>query len=147
MGVFVYVFCHFLIKLFFCLCLTMMLSWCGVTKNIEMSLLFLLFVGAVPLLWILPPIDITLYFNSLGIFDCISRACWSKSMCGHRTADVLWCTASRNYWTDNMSTAITNKQRREISHLEYVFISRQVRGNHFKRVLFANQNRENILNE
>ena len=34
-----------------------------------------------------------------------------------------------NYWTDNMSTAITNKQRREISHLEYVFISRQVRGN------------------
>ena len=28
-----------------------------------------------------------------------------------------------------MSTAITNKQRREISHLEYVFISRQVRGN------------------
>ena len=29
-----------------------------------------------------------------------------------------------------MSTAITNKQRREISHLEYVFISRQVRGNH-----------------
>ena len=31
--------------------------------------------------------------------------------------------------TDNMNTAITNKQRREISHLEYVFISRQVRGN------------------
>ena len=29
--------------------------------------------------------------------------------------------------TGNMSTA--NKQRREISHLEYVFISRQVRGN------------------
>ena len=28
-----------------------------------------------------------------------------------------------------MNTAITNKQRREISHLEYVFISRQVRGN------------------
>ena len=29
-----------------------------------------------------------------------------------------------------MNTAITNKQRREISHLEYVFISRQVGGNH-----------------
>ena len=28
-----------------------------------------------------------------------------------------------------MNSAITNKQRREISHLEYVFISRQVRGN------------------
>ena len=28
-----------------------------------------------------------------------------------------------------MNTPITNKQRREISHLEYVFISRQVRGN------------------
>ena len=36
--------------------------------------------------------------------------------------------------TDNMNTAITNKQRREISHLEYVFISRQVRGN---RLLIA----------
>ena len=34
-----------------------------------------------------------------------------------------------NYWTDNISTTITNKKRREISHLEYVFISRQVRGN------------------
>ena len=106
-----------------------MLSWCCVTKNIEMSLLFLLFVGAIPLLWILSPIDVTLYFNGLGILDCISRACWSKSMFGHRTVDVLWCTASMNYWTDNMNTAITNKQRREISHLEYVFISRQVRGN------------------
>ena len=40
-----------------------------------------------------------------------------------------WCTALMNCWTDNMNTAITNKQRREISHLEYVFISRQVRGN------------------
>ena len=28
-----------------------------------------------------------------------------------------------------MSTAMTNKQRREISHLEYVFSSTQVRGN------------------
>ena len=28
-----------------------------------------------------------------------------------------------------MSTEITNKQRREVSHLEYVFISRQLRGN------------------
>ena len=28
-----------------------------------------------------------------------------------------------------MNTVIANKQRREISHLEYVFISRQVRGN------------------
>ena len=82
--------------------------------------------GAISLLWILSPIDITLYFNGLGIFDYISQACWSKSMCGHRTVDVLWCTASMNYWTDNMNTAITNKQRREISHLEYVFISRQV---------------------
>ena len=60
-----------------------------VTKNIEMSLLFILFVGAIPFLWILSPIDVTLYFNGLGIFDCISRACWSKSMCGHRTVDVL----------------------------------------------------------
>ena len=99
-----------------------MLSWCCVTKNIEMSLLFLLFVGAIPFLWILSPIDVTLYFNGLGIFDCISRACWSKCM-------YSWSTVSMNYWTDNMSTAITNKQRREISHLEYVFISRQVRGN------------------
>ena len=102
-----------------------MLSWCCVTKNIVMSLLFLLFVGAIPFLWILSPIDVTLYFNGLGIFDCISRACWSKCMYG-------WSTVSMNYWTDNMSTAITNKQRREISHLEYVFISRQVRGNRLK---------------
>ena len=36
--------------------------------------------------------------------------------------------------TDNLNTAITNKQRREISHPEYVFISRQVRGN---RLLIA----------
>ena len=28
-----------------------------------------------------------------------------------------------------MSTEITNKQGREVSHLEYVFISRKVRGN------------------
>ena len=34
-----------------------------------------------------------------------------------------------NYWTDNMSAAITNEQRKEISHLEYVFSSIQVRGN------------------
>ena len=88
MGVFVYVFCHFLIKL--CLCLmTMILSWCCVTKYLEMSLLsllfVLLFVGAIPRLWILSPIEVTLYFNGLGIFYCISRACWSKSMCGHPT--------------------------------------------------------------
>ena len=61
-----------------------------VTKNIEMSLLFILFVGAIPFLWILSPIDVTLYFNGLGIFDCISRACWSKCMCGQRTVDVLY---------------------------------------------------------
>ena len=89
MGVLVYVFCHFLIKLFSVYVLTMMLSLCCVTENIEMSLLFLLFAGAIPLLWILSPIDVTLYFNGLGIFDCISRACWSKSTCGHRTVDVL----------------------------------------------------------
>ena len=105
-----------------------MLSWCCVTKNIEMSLLFLLFVGAIPLLWILPPIEVTLYFNGLGIFDCISLTCCSKSLCGHRTSSGQ-CSASMNYWTDNMSTTITNKKRREISHLEYGFISRQVRGN------------------
>ena len=40
-----------------------------------------------------------------------------------------WCTALMNYWTDNMSAAITNEQRKEISHLEYVFSSIQVRGN------------------
>ena len=62
MGIFVYVFCHFLIKLF-----SVYVSWCCVTKNIEMSLLFSLFVGAVPLLWILSPIDVTLYFNGLGM--------------------------------------------------------------------------------
>ena len=33
----------FLNKAYFCLCLTMMLSWCCVTKNIEISLFFLLF--------------------------------------------------------------------------------------------------------
>ena len=50
-------------------------SWCCVTKNMEMSLLFLLFVGAISLLLILSPIDVTLHFNGLGIFDYISRAC------------------------------------------------------------------------
>ena len=107
-----------------------MLSWCCVTKNIEMSLLFLLFVGAIPLLWILSPIDVTLYFNGLGIFDCISRACWSKSMCGHRTVDILhrWIIELTLY--EHRYHKHTNKQRREISHLEYAFISRQVRGNH-----------------
>ena len=54
-----------------------------------LSLWFLLFVGAVPLLWSLSPIDVTLYFNGLGIFDYLNRACWSKGMCGHRTVDVL----------------------------------------------------------
>ena len=34
-----------------------------------------------------------------------------------------------NYWTDNINTAITSKQGREISHLDYIFISRQVLGN------------------
>ena len=97
-----------------------------VTKNIEMSLLFILFVGAIPFLWILSPIDVTLYFNSLGIFDYISRACWSKSMCGQRMVDVL------HWWIIKLTTwalRSANKQRREISHLEYVFSSRQVRGN------------------
>ena len=67
-----------------------MLSWCCVTKNMVMSLLFLLFVGAISFLWILSPIDATLYFDGLGIFDCIGRACWSKCMCGQRTVDVLY---------------------------------------------------------
>ena len=98
------------------------------SKNIEMSLLFLLF-----LLELFPSFEFylrerrpTLYFNGLGIFECISRACWSKSMCGHRTVDVLHRWIIELAWTDNMSTAITNKQRGEISHLQYTFVSRQV---------------------
>ena len=47
--VFLYIYFAIPYKAFFCLCLTMMLSWCCVTKNVRMSLLFLLFVGAVPL--------------------------------------------------------------------------------------------------
>ena len=39
-----------------------MLSWCCITKNIEMSLLFSLLVAAVPLLWILSPIDVTMNY-------------------------------------------------------------------------------------
>ena len=48
------------------------------------------FVGAIPLVWILSPIDATLHFNGLGIFDYISRPSLLKykSMCGHRTVDV-----------------------------------------------------------
>ena len=45
--------------------------------------------------------------------------------------------------TDNMNTVITNKQRREISHLEYVFISstwkspvnRDIHGEFYQRTL------------
>ena len=101
-----------------------MLSSCCTMKNIEM--LFSLFVGAVRLLWILSPIDITLYFNGLGIFDWISRARWSKSMCSHCMVALL------HRWIIEltiMSIAITKKQQKEISFLEYVFISRQVHGN------------------
>ena len=102
-------------------------SWCCVMTNIKTSYCSL---EHVPLLWILSPIDVTLYFNGLGIFDCISRACWSKSMCGHRTVDILhrWITELTLY--EHHYHKHTNKQRREISHLEYVFTSRQVRGNH-----------------
>ena len=89
--VFLYMYFAISYKTFFSLSLIMMLSWCCVTKNIKTSLLFLLFVGAVPLLWILSPIDVTLYFSGLSVFDCISRTCWSKSMCAHvhRTVDIL----------------------------------------------------------
>ena len=55
----------------------------------DVFVVIIVFVRAISLLWILSPVDVTLYFNGLGIFDCISRACWSKSMCGHRTVDVL----------------------------------------------------------
>ena len=96
MGVFVNIFCHCLIKLF-SVYVWRMLSWYCVAKNIVMSLLFLLFVGAFPSLWILSPIDVTLYFNGLGIFDCISQACWSKSMCDQRTVD-LYCIDELLNW-------------------------------------------------
>ena len=86
----------FLNKAFFCLCLTMMLSWCCVTKNMEMSLLFLLFVGAISLFWILSPTDVTLLFNGLGIFDYISRACWSKSVCSH--CQLMYCIDELLNW-------------------------------------------------
>ena len=70
-----------------------MFSWCCVTKNIELLvLLFYLSYWAIPFLWILSPIDVTLYFNALVIFDCISRA-WA------------WCI--RWIIELTMSTAIT----------------------------------------
>ena len=95
--VFVYIFYHFLIKLF-SVYVWRMLSWFSVAKNAEMSLLFLLFVGAILFLWILSPIDVTLY--SLGVFDCISRACWSKSMCGERTVSerLMYCIDELLNW-------------------------------------------------
>ena len=48
--------------------------------------------------WILSPIDVTLY--SLGVFDCISRACWSKSMCGERTVSerLMYCIDELLNW-------------------------------------------------
>ena len=105
----------------------MMLSWCCVTKNVEMCLLFWLFVEAILLLWILSPIDVTLHCNALGIFDYISRACWSKSMCSHRTIDVLrrWII-ELTMWTPGSPTSSEEKSH---TSREYVFISRQVRGN------------------
>ena len=149
-GFFVNVLCHFLIKLFFWLCLTMILSWCCVTKIIEMSLLFLLFIGAIPLLWILSPIDVTLYFYGLGIFDCISRAYWSKSMRGHHTVDVLqrWII-ELTIWAPRSQASNEEKLRREISHLQYVFISRQVRGNRLliHRELYQRTLKQNVLKQ
>ena len=109
-GVFVYIFRHFLIKLFSVYVWQWCISWCCVTKNIEMSLLFLLFVGAISLLWILSPIDVTLYFNGLGIFDYISRACWSKSMCGQRMVDVLhWWIIELTIWAPRSQTSNDEK--------------------------------------
>ena len=45
------------------------------------------------------PIDVFLFFDDLGIFDRISRACWGNSMYCHCTINLF--TASMNYWTDN----------------------------------------------
>ena len=52
------------------LCLTMMVNWCFVTNNIKISLLFLLFLSySLPLNFI--SVDVFLFFDDLGIFDCI----------------------------------------------------------------------------
>ena len=98
-------------------------------KNLEMSLLFLFnFIFAILFLWNLSPIDVTSYFNSLGIFDFISRAYWSKRMYGHCAVDVF--TPSINYWTDSEHCDHKQTQQwRETVLLEYIFIPRQVYGN------------------
>ena len=58
-------------------------------KYRDVFVIFIVFIWAIPFLLIFSSIDVTLSSNGLGIFDCISRACWSKSMCGQRTVDVL----------------------------------------------------------
>ena len=85
-------------------------SWCCVTKNIET-----VFVYFYCLLELFPsfefsPIDVTLHFNGLGIFNYISWACWSKSMCGHRTVDVLhrWII-ELTIWTPRSPTSSEEK--------------------------------------
>ena len=67
----------------------------------EQHLVTIVFIWAIPLLWIISPIDVFSFFDDLGIFDCISRACWGNSMYCHCTVNVIVFTASMNYWPDN----------------------------------------------
>ena len=83
-----------------------------VTKNIEMFFLVLLFLGVIP--------SFEFYLRQTELVEV--KACAF-------TVQLTYCIDELLNWQYEHRTAITNKQRREISHLEYVFISRQVRGN------------------
>ena len=103
-----------LIKLFLCLCLTMMLTADVVLRTIKMFVIFIVFIWAeawvicFPLLsYSLPlnffsPIDVFLFFDDLGSFDCIYA---------YKPSLVMY---SLHRWIIEltMSTAITTKQQK-----------------------------------
>ena len=78
-----------------------MLNWCCVTTNIKMSGCFYCFYlsYSLHLNYISDRVDVFLFFDDLGIFDCISRACSGNIMYCHCTVNIF--TASMNYWSDN----------------------------------------------
>ena len=146
MGVFVEVFCHFCNKACLCSCLTMMLNWCFVTNNVKMSLLFLLF-WAIPFLRIFSLIDVFLFFDDLGIFDCTSRVCCGNSMYCHFTINVIVFTASMNYWTDNKHLDHKQATKRNRTHTIDIYFKTSTWKSLVRGELYQDTSKQDIRTE
>ena len=79
--------------------------------------IFIVFICAIPFLWIISPIEVFLFFDDLGIFDCISRACWGNSM--YCIDELLtWQWAPRSQTSNKKKPYTYNRYLFQEKHLE-----------------------------